>query len=77
MKNINRWEEIRVFGYIFISLGIVLFVIGIYIEATGFGTDGAVLSLIAAFGKIFKDTGTACGTIGGVLFTLSEGWKRN
>lgn len=77
MKNINRWEEIRMFAYIFISVGIILFGVGINIEATGFGTEDQVLTLISALGAVFKDTGALCGTIGTTLFAISEGWKGN
>lgn len=76
MNNIARWEEVRLFAYIFLSLSGVFFVVGSSVQTAAFGTDGQTLSVLSVLGTVMKDTATACGTAGGVLVTLSEGWKR-
>lgn len=76
MNNLSRWEEVRIFSYVFLSLSLVFFLLGLYTEAAGFGTDGNVLAVLNLLGKVIKDSGTVCGMAGGLLLAISEGWKR-
>lgn len=75
MDNLEAWEQVRILAYIFISIGVIFFLLGVYLNAASFGLDDSSLSIISLVGGVTKDIGTACGTVGGGLAFTAEGMK--
>lgn len=71
MDSLDAWEQIRIFGYVFIVTGFILLLLGIYYEAVGFGGSGSLNTHFNYLGKMTKYTGTACGTFGGTLSAVA------
>lgn len=75
MDNLDEWEEVRVFGYILVISGIVIFFLGLQIQGATFGIEDGNKDVLDLLARQFKDIGTGIGVISGVLFTVSEGWR--
>ena len=75
MDNLEKWEQFRLLAYTFASIGLVFFLLGVYLEAASFGLDDSSLTIISFFGSVTKETGTACGVVAGGLGYLSEDLK--
>lgn len=75
MDNLETWEELRILAYILTSIGAVFFLVGVYFNAASFGLSAHSPSVLVLVGAVIKDTGTACGMLGGGLALLTEGLK--
>lgn len=77
MTNLSRWEEVRIFSYIFFSLALVFAIMGIHFDAAGFGAEKELVDIIELLSDVLIGTSQVCGFMGSILLAVSEGWKRS
>ncbi|MFD1564859.1 hypothetical protein ACFR99_15070 [Haloarchaeobius amylolyticus] len=56
-------------------LGFVFYLVGIYFGAATIGIEGDSLMAIDLISTVMKETGTACGTLGGITTLINGGFE--